>query len=55
MIFTIMECGGEQPNVICEYVLNGNAKESEGYVWRPFEGGTPESVRYIGKNENVTE
>ena len=52
VIFTIIPGVYERPRVVCEYVLNGNAAQSEGCVWLPFEGGLPQRA-YIGKNENI--
>ena len=52
VIFTVIPTKGERPRVICEYVLNNNAAQTEGTVWLPFDGGISKQA-YIGKNENI--
>ncbi len=52
VIFTLVPNNNPSPKVICEYVINGNAKDSTGYVWCPFENTAPQQV-CIGKNENL--
>lgn len=56
VIFTVKPCfqSGGKPEVICEYVINGNASvENAGYTWRPFENKAPQKVAYIGKSEHI--
>lgn len=56
VIFTVKPCSGSggKPEIICEYVINGNASvENVGYAWRPFENKAPQKVAYIGKSENI--
>lgn len=58
VIFSIKRnsVSGGKPEVICEYVINGNAADSdEKYVWSPFDSGRaePQKVSVIGKNENI--
>ena len=52
VIFTVIPTKGERPRVICEYVLNNNAAQTEGTVWLPFDGGCTKQA-FIGKNENI--
>lgn len=56
VIFTVKPCSQSdgKPEVICEYVINGNASvENAGYTWRPFENKAPQKVAYIGKSEHI--
>lgn len=46
--------GSDKPEIICEFVLNGNASEKgKGCIWRPFIDTSSEKIEYIGKSENL--
>ncbi len=58
VIFSIKQnpVSGQKPEIVCEYVMNGNAADSDkGYIWKPFcnDDPKPQKVSLIGKNGNI--
>jgi len=56
VIFNLTPKPNAKPDVVCEFVINGNASTPNiGYRWRPFSGQPLQKTDYIGRLRNLAE